>query len=107
MVHEKNIDFRFRIKNITNEFLFADKLRVNQIFINILSNALKYTPKGGSVYVNMSQEPCEKPKTILLNYTVTDTGIGLAITKQMIDLMDGSIECKSEIGAFNYREESF
>ena len=129
MVHEKNIDFRFRIKNITNEFLFADKLRVNQIFINILSNALKYTPKGGSVYVDMSQEPCEKPKTILLNYTVTDTGIGmskefmekmyepfvrqtdsrintiqgtglgLAITKQMIDLMGGTIDCHSEVGA--------
>ena len=129
IVREKEIDFRFRIKNITNEFLFADKLRINQIFINILSNALKYTPKGGRVCVNMNEEPSETPESITLNYTVTDTGIGmskefmekmyepfvrqtdsrintiqgtglgLAITKQMIDLMGGTIECKSEVGA--------
>jgi CheY-like chemotaxis protein len=128
IVREKNIDFRFRIRNITNEFLFADKLRINQIFINILSNALKYTPKGGQVCVDMKQTQSDSPETILLNYTVSDTGVGmskefmekmyepfvrqtdsrinsiqgtglgLAITKQMIDLMGGSIECKSEVG---------
>ncbi len=128
IVREKNIDFRFRIRNITNEFLFADKLRINQIFINILSNALKYTPKGGQVCVDMNEEPSETQGSITLNYTVTDTGIGmskgfmekmyepfvrqtdsrintiqgtglgLAITKQMIDLMNGSIECQSQVG---------
>lgn len=128
IVREKEIDFRFRIKNITNEFLFADKLRINQIFINILSNALKYTPKGGRVCVDMNEEPSETQGSITLNYTVTDTGIGmskgfmekmyepfvrqtdsrintiqgtglgLAITKQMIDLMNGSIECQSQVG---------
>ena len=128
IVREREIDFRFRIKNITNEFLFADKLRINQIFINILSNALKYTPKGGRVCVDMNEEPSETPESITLNYTVTDTGIGmskefmekmyepfvrqtdsrintiqgtglgLAITKQMIDLMNGSIECQSQVG---------
>ena len=128
LVRDKDIDFGFRIKNITNEFLYADKLRINQIFINILSNALKYTPKGGRVYVDMNQEKSESPETILLHYTVSDTGIGmskefmekmyepfvrqtdsrinsiqgtglgLAITKQMIDLMGGSIECQSAVG---------
>ena len=129
IVREKDLDFRFRINNIKNEFLFADKLRINQIFINLLSNALKYTPKGGQVCVDMNEEPGNSADTIKLNYTVTDTGIGmskefmdkmyepfvrqtdsrintiqgtglgLAITKQMIDLMGGTIDCHSEVGA--------
>ena len=129
LVREKNIDFRFRNKNIKNEFLYADKLRINQIFINLLSNALKYTPKGGQVCVDMQEEPGSSENTIRLNYLVKDTGIGmskefmekmyepfvrqtdsrintvqgtglgLAITKQMIDLMGGTIECHSELGA--------
>ena len=129
IVREKELDFRFRINNIKNEFLFADKLRINQIFINLLSNALKYTPKGGQVCVDMNEEPGNSSDTIKLNYTVTDTGIGmskefmdkmyepflrqtdsrintiqgtglgLAITKQMIDLMGGTIDCHSEVGA--------
>ena len=128
IVREKEIDFRFRIKNIKNEFLFADKLRINQIFINLLSNALKYTPKGGQVCVDLQEEPGSSDNTIKLSYTVKDTGIGmskefmekmyepfvrqtdsrintiqgtglgLAITKKMIDLMKGSIECKSLLG---------
>ncbi len=128
MVRQKNIDFRFRSKNITNEYLYADQLRINQIFINILSNALKYTPEGNSVYVDLCQTPSSKEGCIRLIYTVTDTGIGmspeymkemyspftrqtdsrintiqgtglgLAITKKMVDLMDGIIECQSQEG---------
>ena len=127
-VRQKNIDFRFRSKNITSEYLFADQLRINQIFINILSNALKYTPEGKSVYVDMTQEPSQKEGCTKLIYTVTDTGIGmtpeymkemyspftrqtdsrintiqgtglgLAITKKMVDLMGGTIECQSQEG---------
>ena len=128
MVRQKNIDFRFRSKNITHEFLYADQLRINQIFINILSNALKYTPEGNSVYVDMSQAKSEKEGYVKLIYTVADTGIGmseefmkemyspfsrqtdsrintiqgtglgLAITKKMVDLMGGTIECQSADG---------
>ena len=128
LVREKVIDFRFRIKNIQNEFLYADKLRLNQIFINLLSNALKYTPKGGQVCVDLHEENSGKDGIIKLCYTVTDTGIGmsqefiekmyepfirqtdsrintiqvtglgLAITKKMIDLMNGSISCESKLG---------
>ncbi len=128
LVREKEIDFRFRIKNIKNEFLYADKLRINQIFINLLSNALKYTPKGGQVCVDLHEEASDKTGIINLSYTVTDTGIGmsqefidkmyepfmrqtdsrintiqgtglgLAITKKMIDLMNGTITCKSKLG---------
>ncbi len=128
MVRQKNIDFRFRCKNISHENLYADQLRINQIFINILSNALKYTPEGNSVYVDMQEAPGEKEGFVKLIYTVKDTGIGmskeymkemyspftrqtdsrinaiqgtglgLAITKNMVDLMGGTIECSSEEG---------
>lgn len=127
-VRQKNIDFRFRSKNIKHEFLYADQLRINQIFINILSNALKYTPSGKKVYVDLTEYPSEKNGCIKLEYKVADTGIGmskdfmevmyqpflrqtdsrintiqgtglgLAITKKMVDMMGGKIECQSAEG---------
>lgn len=127
-VRQKNIDFRFRSKNIKNEYLYADQLRINQIFINILSNALKYTPAGKQVYVDLSELPSEKKGCIKLEYKVSDTGIGmsqdfmevmyqpfirqtdsrintiqgtglgLAITKKMVDIMGGQIKCESQEG---------
>lgn len=128
MVRQKNIDFRFRSKNIKHEYLFADQLRINQIFINILSNALKYTPENKQVYVDLTEMPSEKEGCIKLEYKVSDTGIGmsqsfmevmyqpfirqtdsrintiqgtglgLAITKKMVDMMGGKIECQSKEG---------
>ena len=127
-VRQKNIDFRFRSKNIKHEYLYADQLRINQIFINILSNALKYTPAGKQVYVDLSELPSQKKGCIKLEYKVADTGIGmsqdfmkvmyqpflrqtdsrintiqgtglgLAITKKMVDIMGGQIECQSQEG---------
>ena len=128
MIKEKNIDFSFHISRFDKEYLYADQLRINQIFINILSNAIKYTEPNGKVCVDMKEEPSEKEGYIKLTYRVMDTGIGmspeymknlyqpftrqtdsrvnsiqgtglgLAITKQMVDLMEGTIECESEQG---------
>ena len=128
MVKDKHIDFRFRINRIEKEHLYADQLRINQIYINILSNAIKYTEPGGSVYVDMKEEESTKPGCVRLTYKVADTGIGmspeymaniyqpfsrqtdsrvnkiqgtglgLAITKRMVDLMEGTIDCQSEQG---------
>ena len=128
MVRQKNIDFRFRSKNIQHEYLFADQLRINQIFINILSNALKYTPENKQVYVDLTEYPSFKQGCIKLEYKVADTGIGmpqsfmdvmyepfirqtdsrinsiqgtglgLAITKKMVDIMGGKIYCESVEG---------
>lgn len=128
MIKEKNIDFKFYINNIFKENLYADLLRLNQIFINILSNAIKYTEKNGKIIVSMKEEQSLKEGYVKLTYIVSDTGIGmtpefmktmyqqfsrqvdsrvnsiqgtglgLAITKQMVDLMEGSIDCESEVG---------
>ena len=128
MIKEKNIDFSFRVNRMEKEYLHADQLRLNQIYINILSNAIKYTEPGGSVSVDMKEEESQKEGCVRLTYIVADTGIGmspeymehmyqpfsrqtdsrvnsiqgtglgLAITKQMVDLMEGTIECQSEQG---------
>lgn len=129
MVKEKNLDFAFRISGMDKEYLYADQLRLNQIYINLLSNAIKYTEPGGSVSVDMKEEPSQKPGCVKLTYIVSDTGIGmspefmetmlyqpfsrqtdsrvnsiqgtglgLTITKKMVDLMEGTIDCQSEEG---------
>ena len=127
MIKEKNIDFSFRINRMEMEYLYADQLRLNQIYINILSNAIKYTMPGGSVTVDLREEESEKEGCVKLIYRVADTGIGmspeflekmyqpfsrqtdsrvnsiqgtglgLAITRQMVELMNGTIECQSEL----------
>ncbi len=128
MIKEKNIEFNFRTSCMEREYFYADQLRLNQIYINILSNAIKYTEPGGSVSVDMREEASEKSGCMKMTYRVCDsgigmspefmenmyqpfsrqidsrvnsiqgTGLGLAITKQMVDLMGGTIECQSEQG---------
>ena len=128
MIKEKKIEFHFHISRMEKEYLYADQLRLNQIYINILSNAIKYTEPGGHVSVDMREDESKKPGCVQLTYIVSDsgigmspefmanmyqpfsrqtdsrvnsiqgTGLGLAITKQMVDLMNGVINCQSEPG---------
>ncbi len=128
-IKEKNMDFRIHARHIKYEYVYADNLRINQILINLISNAIKYTPEGGSVLLDFEEQPSDKGANMVkLICTVADTGIGiseefmktmydtftrdvdsrintiqgaglgLAITKQMVDIMDGSIDVKSKLG---------
>ncbi len=125
----KGLKFDVRVHNIKKEYLFADELRLNQIFINILSNAVKYTQEGGRVSLDLREEfIAGVSNKVRVIYTVEDdgigiskefqanmyesfsranpenygevqgTGLGLTISKTMIDLMDGTIECESDLG---------
>ncbi len=128
MIKEKNLEFSFHINRMEKEYLYTDQLRLNQIYINILSNAIKYTQPGGKISVKLHEEVSPDPACVRLVYVVADTGIGmskeymetmyqpfsrqidsrvnsvqgtglgLAITKQMVELMGGVIECQSRQG---------
>ncbi len=128
MIKEKNLEFSFHINQMEKEYLYTDQLRLNQIYINILSNAIKYTEPGGSISVDLREETSSVPGSVRMVYVVADTGIGmsrefmesmyqpfsrqidsrvnsiqgtglgLTITKQMVELMGGTIECESELG---------
>ncbi|MDE5867214.1 MAG: response regulator [Lachnospiraceae bacterium] len=127
-VKAKQLSFSINTVDVTNETIICDKLRLNQVLLNILSNAMKYTKSGGSVSVHiiqtddapegyasyqfrikdngigMSQEFLEhvfEPFEREQTSTVSGiqgTGLGLAITKNIVDMMNGTITVTSEEG---------
>lgn len=127
-IKEKNLVFETHIINVSHEFVQADELRLNQIYINILSNAIKYTNPGGKVVVDFIEEVLPgQPDAARFIYKVSDTGIGMdeefqktifdrfsravdtrinrvqgtglgmSITKQLVDLMHGAITVESKL----------
>ncbi len=117
------------LKNISCENVYCDGIRLNQILLNILSNAVKYTNEEGKIYVDLRQEDSPKgEKWVRTEFRVTDTGIGMtpefvehvfdsfsradnsrvnstegtglgmSITKHLVEVMDGSITVDSRIG---------
>ena len=126
-VRERKQHFEIRLHDIVHEFFIGDAVRVRQIIINLLSNAIKYTPEGGCILFEVSElesgdrdiariqfsvkdtgcgmtpeflEKIFEPFTRAENSTtnkIQGTGLGMAITKKIVDLMGGTIEVESQI----------
>ncbi len=123
----KRISYLVSCENVTNRFVLLDKNRFNRVLLNLISNAYKFTPEGGTVSVTLTQtgrsvnigeyvlrvkdngigmspefadkifEAYERERTATVE-NIQGTGLGTAITKSIIDLMGGSIEVVSEQG---------
>ena len=126
--NEKNQEFTVVAHEIKHEYLIGDSVRLRQMFMNLLSNAVKYTQNGGHILFELKEVPCEREgyakvltsvkddgygmskefqkkmfepfarEVNSLTNKVSGTGLGLPITKSVIEMMGGTIECESEIG---------
>lgn len=128
-IKEKNQQFEVIINDIMTENVCCDSVRLNQILLNFLSNAIKFTPEGGKIQLSMEEEESSRGKDwvrihlmvkdngigmseefsrkIFDSFTREDsarvqkiqgTGLGMAITKYIVDAMGGTIDVKSEHG---------
>lgn len=126
-VKARNQYFDIFIQSIQTENVFCDSVRLNQVLLNLLSNATKFTPEEGRIDVHLYQEDSPQGEEyVRTHFIVEDTGIGMSeefqkkifdsferensdqvakimgtglgmsITKAIVDLMDGTIELKSE-----------
>ena len=127
-IYAKQLEFYMDAMDVTDEDVYCDKTRLNQILLNLLSNAVKFTPAGGTVSVRVRQlagkvrgcgqyefrikdngigmsrefaqkifEPFERERTSTVS-RIQGTGLGMAITKNIVDMMGGTIEVQTAQG---------
>ncbi len=78
-IKEKDMGFEVHARGVHHEYIFADELRLNQILINLISNAIKYTPAKGSVRLDIEEQPSDKGANMVRHiYTISDNGMGMS-----------------------------
>lgn len=97
-IKAKRLDFFIDTVDVVDENVICDKLRLNQILLNCMSNAMKYTKAGGTVGFRIIQKGHAPEGFADYDFVVKDNGIGMAITKNIVDMMGGTIKVKSELG---------
>ncbi len=127
-IHVKQQELYIDTQDIVHEDIIADKLRLNQVLLNIASNATKFTPVGGTISIRVCEKPCAKEGYATYEFRIKDngagmskeyikhifdpfsreksstksgiqgTGLGMAICKNIVDMMSGTIEVNSEVG---------
>ena len=88
-IYAKQLELYMDAMDVTDEDVYCDKTRLNQILLNLLSNAIKFTPAGGTVSVR------ERTSTVS---RIQGTGLGMALTKNIVDMMGGTIEVQTAQG---------
>ena len=127
-VSSKQLELSIDTKDVVNEDIVADKLRLCQMLLNILTNAVKFTPPGGSIGFTVTEKPCSTEGRTLFEFRIKDngigmseefkkkifdpftreqtstvsgiqgTGLGMAISKNIVDMMGGTISVDSAVG---------
>ena len=127
-IKAKHQQFSVRLHDVRHETFLGDALRLRQVFLNILSNAAKFTPDGGSITMEVTECETGRERCAEFRFEFTDTGIGIkpafmehlfdaftrerdsrvdktegsglgmAITKKIVNMLDGSIDVRSEVG---------
>lgn len=125
---KKGLNFVITFNNLEHDLVLADKLRLNQVFLNCLSNAVKFTPNGGEIRFTISELSSQLDEYAAYEFRVKDTGIGMnsdfvkhifepferersstvsgiqgtglgmSIVKNIVEMMDGVVTCESELG---------
>jgi len=128
LAKEHNHELNVKINNIAHEYVFGDSLRIQQVFVNIVGNSVKYTPDGGRINISIFEKPTNKKHVGCYEFIFEDngigmsedfikkmfqpferadderankvqgTGLGMAITKNIVGMMNGDIQVESKLG---------
>lgn len=127
-VHAKQQKLLIKMQEVVHKDIITDKLRLTQVLLNIISNAVKFTPVGGTVHILVEEKDSQKAGYAVYSFCIKDngigmskefqehvfdsfarertvtesgitgTGLGMAITKNIVDLMGGTIHLTSKQG---------